>query len=101
MVNSFRRRMGFSSLLFSDRAGRVRKTQTRKEAALMATALPDPAQIRPVEVVRTNDYSEGPVVDRQGNIYFSHGSLITRMAPDGTAVDWARAKAPNGHKIRP
>src|SRR5205823_694177 len=55
----------------------------------------------PVEVVRTNDYSEGPVVDRQGNIYFSHGSLITRVAPDGTATDWAGTKAPNGHKIRP
>jgi gluconolactonase len=68
---------------------------------MAATALPDPTAIRPVEVVRTNDYSEGPVVDRQGNIYFSHGSLITRVAPDGTVEDWARSKAPNGHKIRP
>jgi gluconolactonase len=67
----------------------------------MATALPDPAQMRPVEVVRTNDYSEGPVVDRQDNIYFSHASLITRVAPDGSTEDWAQTKAPNGHKIRP
>src|ERR1700687_5343245 len=65
------------------------------------TALPDPTEVKPVEVLRTNDYSEGPVVDRNGNIYFSHERLITRLAPDGSATEWARTTAPNGHKILP
>jgi gluconolactonase len=65
------------------------------------TTLPDPAEVRPVEVLRTNDYSEGPVVDREGNLYFSHGQTITRLAPDGSADDWAQSPAPNGHKILP
>ncbi len=65
------------------------------------TSLPDPAEVRPVEVLRTNDYSEGPVIDREGNLYFSHGQTITRVAPDGSASDWASLPAPNGHKILP
>jgi len=65
------------------------------------TPLPDPADVRPVEVLRTDDYSEGPVVDREGNLYFSHGQSITRVAPDGSSGEWARTHAPNGHKILP
>ena len=65
------------------------------------TSLPDPADVRPVEVLRTNDYSEGPVIDREGNLYFSHGQAITRVAPDGSAEEWAQRPAPNGHKIMP
>ena len=38
----------------------------------------------PVELLRTNDYSEGIVLDHQGNLYFSHGKIITRMRPDGS-----------------
>lgn len=65
------------------------------------TSLPDPAEVRPVEVLRTNDYSEGPVIDREGNLYFSHGQTITRVAPDGSDSEWAHTHAPNGHKILP
>jgi gluconolactonase len=66
-----------------------------------STQLPDPAAVQPVEVLRTNDYSEGPVVDHSGNLYISHGQTITRIAPDGTATDWTQTHAPNGHKILP
>ena len=65
------------------------------------TPLPDPSSIQPVEFVRTNDYSEGAVVDREGNLYFSHGKIITKVTPDGQATDWAETGAPNGHKILP
>jgi gluconolactonase len=55
--------------------------------------------VRPVEVVRTGDYSEGVVVDHEGNLYFSHEKVVTRVAPDGKASTWAETGAPNGHKV--
>jgi gluconolactonase len=62
--------------------------------------LPPEDAVRPVEVIRTDDYSEGVVVDHEGNLYFSHGRIITRVRPDGTgAATWAETGAPNGHKI--
>jgi gluconolactonase len=62
--------------------------------------LPPADAVRPVEVLRTGDYSEGIVVDHDGNLYFSHGKIVTRMAPDGSnAITWAETGAPNGHKI--
>lgn len=65
------------------------------------TKLPDAAAIHPIEIVRTNDYSEGAVVDREGNIYFSHVKIITKVTPAGRATTWAETGAPNGHKILP
>lgn len=66
-----------------------------------AARLPRPDQIRPVPVVITNDYTEGVVVDRAGNLYFSHGKEITRVTPDGKVAQWVETGAPNGHKIMP
>lgn len=63
--------------------------------------LPPVEAVAPVEVIRTNDYSEGVVVDHDGNLYFSHGKIITKMKPDGSgAATWAETGSPNGHKIR-
>lgn len=62
--------------------------------------LPPQDAVQPVEIIRTNDYTEGVVVDHEGNLYFSHGRIITRVRPDGTgATTWAETGAPNGHKI--
>ena len=61
--------------------------------------LPPAENAKPVEVVRTDDYSEGVVVDHAGNLYFSHGKILTKVTPDGTATTWAETGAPNGHKI--
>jgi gluconolactonase len=61
--------------------------------------LPAADAVRPVEVVRTGDYSEGVVVDHEGNLYFSHQKVITKVAPDGTASIWAEPGEPNGHKV--
>ena len=63
--------------------------------------LPLPNSIKPVEVVHTGDYSEGVVIDYDGNIYFSHSKVITIVAPDGTERIWAETGEPNGHKILP
>src|SRR5947209_3778653 len=61
--------------------------------------LPPEGAVRQAEVVRTGDYSEGVVVDHDGNLYFSHGKVITRVTPDGSASTWAETGAPNGHKV--
>ncbi len=63
--------------------------------------LPEQSAITPAEVVITNDYTEGAVVDAEGNIYFSHGTRITRVTPAGDVSDWCETGAPNGHKILP
>ena len=57
------------------------------------------AAVKPVEVVRTNDYTEGVVVDHDGNLYFSHEKIVTKVTPDGKASTWAQTGSPNGHKI--
>jgi gluconolactonase len=68
--------------------------------ALAAGDLPRAEDVKPVEVHRTGDYSEGVVVDHQGNLYFSHGKVITKLRPDGShAETWAETGAPNGHKV--
>lgn len=61
--------------------------------------LPPDDVVRPVEVVRTSDYSEGVVVDHDGNLYFSHEKIITKVEPDGKSSTWAETGAPNGHKV--
>lgn len=64
--------------------------------------LPPDDAVTPAEVVRTGDYSEGVVVDHEGNLYFSHGKVITKVHLDGAtprAEIWAETGAPNGHKI--
>jgi gluconolactonase len=61
--------------------------------------LPAETAVKPVEVTRTNDYSEGVVVDHAGNLYFSHEKVITVVQPDGVTRSWAETGAPNGHKV--
>jgi gluconolactonase len=61
--------------------------------------LPAEESVKPVEVVRTGDYTEGVVVDHDGNLYFSHEKIVTKVTPDGRTTTWAETGAPNGHKI--
>ncbi|MDR3638423.1 MAG: SMP-30/gluconolactonase/LRE family protein [Isosphaeraceae bacterium] len=67
--------------------------------AAFGADLPPDDSVHPVEVVRTGDYSEGVVVDHDGNLYFSHEKIITKVTPDGKAATWTTTGAPNGHKI--
>jgi gluconolactonase len=66
---------------------------------LMAADLPPADAVKPVEVVRTNDYSEGVVVDHEGNLYFSHGGIVSKLPPGGELDTWVETGAPNGHKV--
>lgn len=84
----------------------MRLAPTAALALILATAapraraeLPAADSVVPVEVLRTGDYSEGVVVDHDGNLYFSHGRAVTKRRPDGSHEVWAETGAPNGHKI--
>ena len=61
--------------------------------------LPQPGAVRPTRVFSLEYYSEGPVIDLEGNLYISHGTSISRMTPGGDLTTWAASAAPNGHKI--
>ena len=70
-------------------------------ALSLASDLPPEAAVKPTEVVLTGDYSEGVVVDHDGNLYFSHGKIVTKVYADGSKPPeaWAETGSPNGHKI--
>ncbi|MBX6312939.1 MAG: SMP-30/gluconolactonase/LRE family protein [Isosphaeraceae bacterium] len=81
-------------------SARCRFWLTAAALVLIGADLPAEKEVKPVEVFRTGDYSEGVVVDHQGDLYFSHGKIITKIRPDGShAETWAETGAPNGHKI--
>jgi len=67
--------------------------------AVTVSALGAQDNIVPVEVARTNTYSEGPVFDGDGNLYVSHDRFISRISPDGEVEIWAETREPSGHKI--
>jgi gluconolactonase len=60
---------------------------------------PAESSVKPVEVIRTGDYTEGVVVDHEGSLYFSHAKVVTKVTGDGSASTWAQTGSPNGHKI--
>jgi gluconolactonase len=67
---------------------------------LLAPAMAD---VIPVEVARSPTYTEGPVFDREGNLFFSHNHGIFRLSSTGELVDWVMDPEAgfNGHKILP
>jgi gluconolactonase len=65
----------------------------------IAAELPPENAVKPIEVILTHDYTEGVVVDHDGNLYISHGKVVTKITPEGKATLWAETGAPNGHKI--
>ncbi len=67
--------------------------------ANLKVELPPSDGVKPVKILEQGDYSEGVVLDGEGNLYFSHGRIITVVAPDGSHRIWAETGEPNGHKI--
>jgi gluconolactonase len=72
---------------------------TRGALRIDAVDLPEESTVTPEIIVRTNDYTEGVVVDHEGNLYFSHEKIVTKVTPGGKVSTWARTGSPNGHKI--
>lgn len=66
---------------------------------LIAAEIPSSDAVKPAEVILTHDYSEGVVVDHDGNLYISHGKIVTKVTPEGKGTTWAETGAPNGHKV--
>lgn len=53
----------------------------------------------PVEIAQVGQFTEGVVVDHDGNFYVSHEDQISRITPDGQVSPWGSTPSPNGHKI--
>jgi gluconolactonase len=77
------------------------------DAAVAATPTPSESRlppayvITPLPVLQSDKYSEGVVVDREGNVYFSQtkAGTITLLKPNGESQVWAQVPGANGHKI--
>lgn len=54
-----------------------------------------------IRVIESPYYTEGPVLDGLGNLFFTTitGSKIMRMTPDGRVEAWAHCGWPNGQRI--
>ena len=70
--------------------------------ALVALLFAGPGP-QPVEVARTRTFTEGPVFDRLGNLFFTHNEGIKKLSASGQLTDWSTDAAAgfNGHKILP
>lgn len=58
---------------------------------------------QPVEVAKSPTYTEGPVFDKAGNLFFSHHAGVFKLSPAGELSEWIRDAESgfNGHKILP
>jgi len=58
---------------------------------------------QPVVIAKSPTYTEGPVFDRAGNLFFSHNAGIFKLSPTGELSDWVKdaESGLNGHKILP
>jgi len=58
---------------------------------------------QPTEVARVRTYTEGPVFDRQGNLFFTHNQGVAKLSAGGELSDWVSGTEAgyNGHKILP
>ena len=67
---------------------------------LFALAVAEPV---PVEVARSPTFTEGPVFDREGNLFFSHNHGIFKLTAKGVLTTWIKDSEAgfNGHKILP
>lgn len=85
----------------SNQAHAANVTADASGAAKSNRTLPPADVIKPIEVLRSQYYSEGVVFDREGNLYFSQtkAGTITVLPPNGTPRLWAELEGANGHKI--
>ena len=68
--------------------------------AMVAVCALAQSGLQPVEVVRADHFTEGPVFDYEGNLYFSERNKVIRLTPGGRSSTWLEASA-NGHKVLP
>jgi gluconolactonase len=66
---------------------------------LLATAAL--AQLQPVEVASSDSFTEGPVFDSRGTLFFSNRTAVLKIAPDGSVDTWISDPDAgfNGHKV--
>jgi len=67
----------------------------------LAGAAVSRATSEPELVAATDEFSEGPVFDSSGNLFFTHGRFVSRVRPDGRQEVWTETEGANGHKVLP
>ena len=55
----------------------------------------------PVLVAEVDEFTEGPVFDADGNLFFTHGNFVSKITPDGHQTLWCETAGANGHKVEP
>jgi gluconolactonase len=70
-------------------------------ALAAANENPPAEKVKPVQLFKLPEFTEGIVFDRDGNGYISSGKVVYRFAPGGKPAVWAETGGPNGHKILP
>lgn len=60
-----------------------------------------PTQVRISSLAASDFYTEGPAIDREGNVYFTTltGGKIMKVDGEGTCTVWAETSCPNGQRI--
>ena len=63
------------------------------------SSIPKSVAIKPL--IYSNFYTEGPAIDKEGNIYYTtlSGSKIMKISTEGVVSVWAETACPNGQKI--
>lgn len=54
-----------------------------------------------IPIVNSAFYTEGPAIDKEGNLYFTTltGGKIMKVSPEGITTVWAETASPNGQRI--
>ena len=52
-------------------------------------------EVKRTEIARLPDYTEGVVVDRNGDLYISHAESISKVTPTGRVTPWSTTPSPN------
>ncbi|OKH53641.1 gluconolaconase [Scytonema sp. HK-05] len=85
------------------RAESVPVTASTPPNLFKTTPQPSAYLVKPIQIFKSPKYSEGVVIDREGNLYFSEtkAGTITVLPPITSPRVWAKVEGANGHKIMP
>lgn len=73
----------------------------RSFLALTLAACSKTPSPEPVLVAEVDEFTEGPVFDASGNLFFTHGAFVSKITPEGMQSVWCETAGANGHKVLP
>lgn len=73
----------------------------RSFLALALASCSKALEVQPVIVAEVEEFTEGPVFDAHGNLFFTHGKFVSKITPRGEQSVWCETAGANGHKVLP